>query len=106
MLAWIGVIFVWFGILMCGLGVVGMMRFGDVFNRLHATGLISTIGLWGLLVGAGFLMPSASTRLLALGLFLLVAAPMATHAVAVAAYNTPKATLMPQDEATPEVDAS
>jgi multicomponent Na+:H+ antiporter subunit G len=83
----IGLIFLWIGVIFSVLGVVGLIRLPDVYCRLHASGKISTLGLCGLLIGAGFLMPSTALKALALGIFTIIASPVATHAIALAAYR-------------------
>ena len=71
-----------FGLFFYVLGVYGIMVFPDAYSRLHASGKVATLGLFGLLVGGGFLMPSLFPRLLLLGLFFLMAAPAASHVIA------------------------
>lgn len=83
----LGLAFIWIGVFFCALGVGGMIRFPDVYMRLHAAGEISTIGLAGILLGAAILLPSATLKLIALAGFLVVTAPVATHAIAVAAHH-------------------
>lgn len=85
MLQIIGLVAVWVGVVFCMIGVFGMMRFPDVYNRLHAAGEISTLGVGGLLLGAALLMPQVALKLLALGVFLIVASPAATQSLALAA---------------------
>lgn len=81
----IALIFIWIGVIFCGLGVLGIVRFPDVYARLHAAGEISTLGVGGLLIGAAIIMPQIALKLLALGVFLFVTAPVVTHAIALAA---------------------
>ncbi len=63
-------------------GVVGIIRLPDVYSRLHASGKVATLGLFGLLVGGGLVMPSLMPRLILLGLFFLLTAPAASHVIA------------------------
>lgn len=76
-----------FGLFFSAVGVVGVIRLPDVFTRLHASGKVSVLGLFGLLLGAALLMPSAALRLLTLGLFVLLTSPVATHAIAASVYR-------------------
>lgn len=78
----VGIIALSLGLFFCGVGVLGVMRMPDIYTRLHASGKVATLGLFGLLVGTAILMPAASLKLLALGLFMLVASPLTTHAIA------------------------
>lgn len=83
----LGVIALFFGLFFCGVGVLGVIRMPDALTRLHASGKVATLGLFGLLVGAALLMPAASLRILALGLFVLLTSPVATHAIAASVYR-------------------
>ena len=68
-------------------GIIGMMRLPDVYTRIHASGKVATLGILGLLVGASLLMPEITLKALGLGLFLLITAPVASHAIAAAAHR-------------------
>lgn len=83
----LGVAALVFGLFFCAVGVLGVVRLPDSLTRLHASGKVATLGLFGLLVGAALLMPSAWLRLLALGLFVLLTSPVATHAIAASVYR-------------------
>ena len=83
----LGVAALLFGLFFCVVGVVGVIRLPDSLARLHASGKAATLGLFGLLLGAALLMPSSSLRLLALGLFVLLTSPVATHAIAASVYR-------------------
>lgn len=87
MLDILGVAALVFGLFFCAVGVLGVVRLPDSLTRLHASGKVATLGLFGLLVGAALLMPSAWLRLLALGLFVLLTSPVATHAIAASVYR-------------------
>lgn len=76
-----------FGLFFCAVGVLGVIRMPDSLTRLHASGKVATLGLFGLLVGAAILMPSIFFKILALGLFVLLTSPVATHAIAAAEYR-------------------
>lgn len=82
-----GVVALLFGLFFCAVGVLGVIRMPDSLTRLHASGKVATLGLFGLLLGAALLMPSTSLRLLALGLFVLLTNPVATHAIAASVYR-------------------
>ena len=76
-----------FGLFFCAVGVLGVIRMPDSLTRLHASGKVATLGLFGLLMGAAILMPSIFFKILALGLFVLLTSPVATHAIAAAEYR-------------------
>lgn len=83
----IGSFFLIFGLFFCAVGVLGIMRFPDVYTRIHASGKVSSLGIIGILAGTAFLMPETALEVIVLGIFLLVAAPVASHAIALAAYR-------------------
>jgi len=69
-------------------GAIGIVRFPDGFNRLHASSKCSTLGLLGLLLGAllfaGTLGIAAKAMLTLL--FAFVATPVGSHILAKAAH--------------------
>ena len=95
----LGVMALWFGVFFCVVGVVGMIRLPDVYSRIHASGKVSALGSVGLLIGAAFLMPSVAPKLLVFTLFLVITSPVASHAIATAAYrqDVPHATMIRND---------
>ncbi|MEA1908786.1 MAG: monovalent cation/H(+) antiporter subunit G [Euryarchaeota archaeon] len=70
-------------------GTIGFVRFPDFYSRMHATGKCDTLGEGLMLValiiygGATFV----SVKILFLILFILLANPTSTHAIAKAAYD-------------------
>lgn len=95
----IGLAAIWIGVIFCAIGVVGIMRFQNVYNRLHATGLISTVGLTAIMLGAAILLPSVTLKLLALFIFLIVATPVVTQGISLAAYRAPDTDAEPEETA-------
>ena len=76
------------GSLFVVIGGIGLLRLPDFYTRIHAAGITDTVGSWliviGLMFEAGFSLTSARLAIL---LFLLVAtSPLASHALAKAAY--------------------
>ena len=94
-----------FGLFFFIIGVVGIIRLPDAYSRLHASGKVATLGLFGLLVSGGILMPPLLPRLLLLGLFFLLTAPVASHAIAVAdqGFNRRRQQRSAETEANPEL---
>lgn len=80
--------FVLAGILFMLVGAVGIVRFPDAYNRLHASSKCSTLGLLGLLLGAvchiGTL--AVATKAVLTILFAFVATPVGSHILAKAAH--------------------
>lgn len=70
------------------IGALGIVRFPDFYTRMHPAGKCDTLGqgliLLGLIIyeGASFI----SVKLLFIIIFIFIAAPTATHAIAKAAY--------------------
>jgi multicomponent Na+:H+ antiporter subunit G len=69
--------------------VVGLVRLPDCYSRAHATSKSDTLGTLLALSAAAvaFGASSASFKLALLGLFVLVTAPTAAHAVVRSAYD-------------------
>lgn len=78
---------VYAGAAFCLVGAIGVLRFPDVYSRMHAAGITDTLGallvLAGLVPLAGFSL--ATAKLLFILAFLWMASPTATHALAKAA---------------------
>lgn len=69
-------------------GVVGVLRLPDFYTRLHAVGKCDTLGV-GMMAG-GLALRSGlhdGLKTLVIVAFVLVAAPLATHALARAAWR-------------------
>ena len=75
------------GILFTLAGTIGLLRFPDFYTRLHAAGVTETLGMLaivtGLMLHAG--PGGALVRLVLIALFMLITAPIASHALARAA---------------------
>ncbi|MBL8157403.1 MAG: monovalent cation/H(+) antiporter subunit G [Anaerolineae bacterium] len=83
----LGVIILWSGVIFCVLGIIGLIRFPDVYCRIHASGKVATVGLIGLLAGTSILMPETTLKAAALALFVVICSPIASHSIAKAAYQ-------------------
>src|SRR3990172_1597628 len=84
----IGTLLLVSGAAFCALGVYGMMRLPDIYNRLHAAGKVMTFGAGGVLLSLLFLAPPrAGLKGLATAAFLILTAPAVTHVLARAAYR-------------------
>lgn len=70
-------------------GAIGIIRMPDFWSRLHAAGIIDTVGaeliLTGMMFQAGF--TQVTVKLILIGLFLFVTSPTSTHALANAAFT-------------------
>lgn len=78
----LGVICLFFGLFFSLVGVVGALRLPDTYSRLHATGKVGTLGVFGLVLAVVFLMPASGVKALALALFIIFTGPVSSHAIA------------------------
>lgn len=81
----------------CLIAAIGLLRFDDVFMRLHASTKAGTLGVGLIMVAAAinFQATDAVARALGALIFLLLTAPVAGHMIARAAYAS-GATLSPR----------
>jgi multicomponent Na+:H+ antiporter subunit G len=85
MLSWI---FIVAGSVFVLIGGIGLLRLPDFYTRIHAAGITDTMGAWLILIG---LMFSAGWTLVTMKLFMLLfflaaTSPLASHALAKAAF--------------------
>ncbi len=69
--------------------MLGLLRLPDVYNRLHATTKIGTLGAFGVMLSivakVGF--SPMGVKAMTVGLFLLLTAPVAAHMIGRAAHR-------------------
>ncbi|MDV0446786.1 hypothetical protein MsAg5_06420 [Methanosarcinaceae archaeon Ag5] len=86
---WLCYFFILLGVLDILIGMIGLIRLPDIYNRLHATTKIATTGaffvLFGILIADGW--TPMGIKSIAIAVFLLMTAPVAGHVIARAAYN-------------------
>ncbi len=72
------------------IGAMGIIRFPDVYNRLHAQTVVVVGGVIVTLIGASVLQGFSSYTLKALiiALFIFLTSPVASHAIARAAHKS------------------
>jgi multicomponent Na+:H+ antiporter subunit G len=76
------------GTLFCVLGVYGVIRMPDFYNRVQAAGLVITLGSGSIFLSVLFLGPlQAGLKGIVTAAFLSLTAPMVTHVLARAAYR-------------------
>ena len=77
------------GSVMLIIGGIGLIRLGDVFARMHAAGIIDTLGagavMAGLMIQAG--LGIVTIKLGLIMVFVIFTSPTSTHALARAALN-------------------
>lgn len=77
------------GVVISIIGGIGMLRLPDLFSRMHAAGMIDTLGAGLILVGLMLQGGGAlvTIKLIAILLFIFFTSPTATHALAKAALH-------------------
>ena len=83
-------IFILLGSFLILVGSIGLIRLPDFWSRLHGASITDTGGVLFLLIG--MIIQASSIwvflKLVAIGIFLFVSSPTASHAIANAAYVT------------------
>ena len=78
------------GIFFTIFGVLGVLKFPDIYTRLQAStkcGVTGTISIFfGLIIQQGF--DAFSVRILFVALFIIITTPVASHIIAQAAYES------------------
>jgi multicomponent Na+:H+ antiporter subunit G len=86
----IGYIFLGLGLLFDFFGCLGLLRFPDIYNRLHSSIKCVTLGtssiLFGMFLFKGF-SPAGIKALLCIG-FLLLTAPVSAHVLSRSAHKS------------------
>jgi len=85
----VGGVLVLAGALLTIVGAAGLLRFPDVYSRLHATSVTDTGAGTLMIVGMILLSPTGwiALKLVFIWLFMFLANPTASHAIANAAYT-------------------
>lgn len=78
------------GVVFMLISAIGLVRLPDVFSRMHAAGKASTVGVSCLLISAGIHFAEAALflRMIILIALIFTTSPIATSAMARAAYRT------------------
>jgi len=87
-LYWIGCGLTLLGALLTVVGAAGVLRFPDVYTRIHAASITDTGGATLLLLGLGLMsgLQFATLKLVIVWAFIMLTSPAAAHALANAAY--------------------
>lgn len=86
----VGAILLLSGVVLALTASLGLLRFPDVFSRMHAATKPTTLGLLLVTVGAALQVDATGDRvkLLLVAAFQLLTAPVAAHMIGRAAYRT------------------
>lgn len=81
---YVGIAALSLGSLAVVLGALGLLRLGDVYQRMHGTGIVDTGGAGLILLGLLMFSPdwTVTVRLILIGFILVMTGPTATHAIA------------------------
>ena len=89
-LAWVGGGFVIVGVALSILGAIGVLKFPDVYTRIHAASITDTAGasmvLLGLCLIAGLSL--TTLKLVFIWMFVMLTTPVAANALANAAFGS------------------
>ncbi len=90
LLHWIGGGVAVVGVLLSILGSVGVLRFPDVYTRIHAASITDTGGATLVLLGLGLMsgLTAVTIKLVIVWLLVLLTTPAAANALANAAYSS------------------
>jgi multicomponent Na+:H+ antiporter subunit G len=95
----VAIALVFAGAAFCLFGAIGVLRFPDVFSRMHSAGIMDTLGAFLILVGlmllAGWSL--AAAKLVFILAFLWLTSPTATHALAKAALHGGEKPILAED---------
>ena len=84
------IFFLFFGCFFILSGSIGLIKLPDVFSRIHAAGLIDTLGtgfvILALIIYSGFSL--VSLKLFLIPLFILFTSPISSHAISLFAYES------------------
>ena len=84
---WIADVFVLIGVFGMTVGIYGMLRMPDVYNKLHAASKVVFLGVLMLLIASAATNEASITmRAVLIGVFLALTTPVSAHVVGKAAY--------------------
>ena len=86
----LSIFFLFVGLIFLCLGMIGLLRLPDVYNRLHATTKVATLGALGVL--ASIIIQEGYTpmgvKALTVAIFIMLTAPISGHMIGKAAYHS------------------
>ncbi|MBN8828651.1 MAG: monovalent cation/H(+) antiporter subunit G [Sphingobacteriia bacterium] len=76
------------GTIICLIGSIGLIKLPDFYTRLHAAGVIDSLGTVLIILGVAFKHGFSifSLKIILLGIFAFITIPTNTHALAKAAF--------------------
>jgi multicomponent Na+:H+ antiporter subunit G len=81
-------LFIWIGCLFMLIAALGILRFPDLFLRMHAAAKVGTVGLICVMIAVAIHFPQTEVifQAILVILFFFLTAPMAAHLIGKAAY--------------------
>ncbi len=95
----IGYILLLAGALFIFLGILGVLRMPDLFNKLQAGTKAATLGFIFLIAGLLFIHPEWWGKILLVGFFVLLTKPVASHTLARTAHSNREEMIIHDEEA-------
>lgn len=86
-LKYIGYVAIGIGSIFLFLGALGIYRMPDVYNRLQAGTKATTLGAMSTILGVGLVQPEWFIKSLIIVVFIAIANPLSSHALARGAYR-------------------
>ncbi len=86
-------VFIVFSIIFALAGVIGMLRMPDAYCRMQSSTNIATFGVLGVIIGSvlysAFILHDGgmTVKLIGMGVFYIITAPISGHAIAKGAYH-------------------
>jgi len=87
MFEYFGFLFIFFGLMAFLVSAIGLIRMPDVYTRMHVGTKSTTVGTLLVIIGACFIEPSWSFKLLLLAAFVLLTNPLSSSVIARATHT-------------------
>ncbi len=87
MFEYLGFFFIFFGVMAFIVSAIGLIRMPDVYTRMHVGTKSTTIGTILVIIGACFIEPTWSFKLLLLAAFILLTNPLSSSVIARATHK-------------------
>ena len=88
MLDILGFFFIFLGVVSFLISSIGLLRMPDVYTRMHVATKTTTLGTLLVILGAIFIEPSWSLKLILLGIFILLTNPLSSSVIARASHKS------------------
>ncbi len=87
MFEFLGFLFIFLGVMAFLVSAIGLLRMPDIYTRMHVGTKSTTIGTILVIVGASFIEPSWTLKLILLAIFIFLTNPLSSSVIARAAYK-------------------